>query len=375
MPRGPIPCRAIALTLAMTCTTAMLPAQSPVPITNAERWLRAVKTPEFTTPATKEAWVKQRAEIRTTLQSLLGTFPPRPALPQVTTLSREEKDDYVLEKFRFENGLGMTVPGYLFLPSNTTASGKKSPAILYCHWHGGQYDIGKEELSQTNATPVPAGPVLAKLGYAVLGVDACCFGERNGEGPGGTSEKGSAGEMTAAKFQLWAGRTLWGVIVRDDLMALDYLCSRPEVDASRIGVTGISMGSTRSWWIMALDDRPRAAVNVACMTRYRDLASAQNLKAHGIYYFVPGMLQHFDSEAVIALAAPRPMLFMTGDQDSGSPVNGIKAIEQKVKPIYQLHDSPAHLENIIYPGVGHVYLPEMWERTVQWMDKHVKTQP
>jgi dienelactone hydrolase len=369
-----MPARKIfSISLALTLSTTMLPAQSPVPITNAERWLRAVKTPEFTSPATKEAWEKQRIEIRATLQSLLGTFPPRPTVPQVTTISREEKDGYVLEKFRFENGLGMTVPGYLFLPAN--AAGKKSPAILYCHWHGGQYDIGKEELLHTNATPVPAGPTLAKLGYVVLGIDACCFGERHGEGPGGIGEKGAAGEMTAAKFQLWAGRTLWGVIVRDDLMALDYLCSRSEVDASRIGVTGISMGSTRSWWIMALDDRPRAAVNVACMTRYQDLVRGQNLKAHGIYYYVPGMLQHFDSEAVIALAAPRPMLFMTGDQDSGSPVSGVKTIGEKVNPIYRLYGDEEKLENIIYPGVGHVYLPEMWERTVKWMDQHVKHQP
>jgi dipeptidyl aminopeptidase/acylaminoacyl peptidase len=373
MPSGLTSFRAIAPALGVIFLATMLPAQSPAPITNAERWLRAVKTPDFTVPATKEAWEKKRTEIRATLQSLLGSFPPRPATPQVTTISREEKDGYILEKFRFENGLGMTVPGYLFLPA--IPSDKKSPAILYCHWHGGQYDVGKEELLQTNATPVPAGPTLARLGYVVLGIDACCFGERNGEGPGGPAEKGSAGEMSAAKFQLWAGRTLWGVIVRDDLMALDYLCSRPEVDASRIGVTGISMGSTRSWWIMALDDRPRAAVNVACMTRYRDLIVAQSLKAHGIYYFVPGMLQHFDSEAVIALAAPRPMLFMTGDQDAGSPVSGIRTIEEKVRPVYRLHDSQKNFSSIIYPGVGHVYLPEMWESTVQWLDRHVKSPP
>ena len=368
--------------LALVSASPMLPAQStpqsatpsPTNLTNAERWLGAVETPEFIAPTTKEAWDKQRVEIRTTLQRLLGDFPPRSTTPQVTTLAREEKDGYVLEKFQFDNGLGMTVPGYLFLPRGDAAAkaGQKSPAILYCHWHGGQYDVGKQELLQTNATPVAAGPALAKLGYVVLGIDACCFGERNGQGPGGLAEKGGAGEMTASKFQLWAGRTLWGVMVRDDQMALDYLCSRPEVDASRIGVTGISMGSTRSWWLMALDDRPRAAVNVACMTRYQDLTRDQMLKAHGIYYFVPGMLRHFDAEAVIALAAPRPMLFMTGDQDSGSPVSGCKTIEEKVRPIFRLTGSEADFQNVIYPGVGHVYLPEMWEKTVQWMDRYVK---
>jgi dipeptidyl aminopeptidase/acylaminoacyl peptidase len=362
------------LTLLLAVTTVLrfhagMSAQTPGPMSNAERWLGGVKTPAFAAPATWDEWQVKRKEVRATLEKLLGDFPQRPAVPQITVISREDAEGYTLEKFRFENGLGMTVPGYLFLPKNTTG---KVPAILYCHWHGGQYDIGKQEMLQTNATPVPAGPAFAKLGYAVLGIDACCFGERNGQGPGGTNEKGSAGEMTASKFCLWAGRTLWGVMVRDDRMALDYLCSRPEVDAERIGVTGISMGSARAWWLMALDERPKAAVCVACMTRYEDLIRHEMLKAHGIYYFVPGMLRHFDSEAVMALAAPRPMLFMTGDQDGGSPVDGVRTLGEKVAPFYKLAGAPAHFENVIFPGVGHVYLPEMWERTVEWMEKQVK---
>ena len=141
----------------------------------------------------------------------------------------------------------------------------------------------------------------------------------------------------------------------------------------RIGVTGISMGSTRAWWIMALDDRPKAAVCVACMTRYQDLIQNEMLKAHGIYYFVPGMLRHFDTEAVIACAAPRAMLFMTGDKDGGSPVEGVKTLAAKVSPVYKLAGKEANFESIIYPDTGHVYLPEMWERTVKWMEAHVKS--
>jgi dienelactone hydrolase len=246
------------------------------------------------------------------------------------------------------------------------------PAILYCHWHGGQYDNGKQELLHTKDTPILPGPTFARHGYAVLGIDACCFGERNGEGPDGAAQKGSAGELSAAKFCLWAGRSLWGVMMRDDRMALDYLCSRPEVDAERIGVTGMSMGSTRAWWLMALDERLKAAVCVACMTRYEDLIRHEALKAHGIYYFVPGMLERFDSEAVMALAAPRPMLFMTGDQDGGSPVDGVKALGSKVAEFYRLGNATANFESVIYPGVEHVYLPEMWERNVRWMDAHLK---
>ncbi|MBM3870956.1 MAG: dienelactone hydrolase [Verrucomicrobia bacterium] len=359
---------ALAVGLVLIFVASKLMAQTNA--SNAEAWLAAAPVaPDFTVPKTKAAWDKQRTEVRATLRQLLGKLPPRPKVPKVTITTREDRGDYVFEKFNFDNGAGASVPGYVFLPKGVSG---KSPAILYCHWHGGQYDIGKDELLRTNAVPVPPGPTLARRGYVVLGVDAYCFGERNGQGPGGPTEKGGAGEMTASKFNLWAGRSLWGMILRDDLMALDYLASRKEVDASRIGVTGISMGATRTWWLAALDERLRAGVAVACMTRYSDLIRTEGLKYHGIYYFVPGMLNHFDSEAVMALAAPRPMLYMTGDKDFGSPVEGIRKLEAKLRPAYGLYRAEANFENVVYPGLGHVYLPEMWDKMVRWMDRHVR---
>lgn len=358
-----------AISLLLSASLNLMSAEPPP--SNAA-WLNALPpVPEFMVSDSLEAWDKQRTGIRVRLWNVLGDLPPRPPMPQVTTLKREQREGYSLERFEFDNGAGETVRGYMFVPDGVSAT-KKAPAILYCHWHGGQYDLGKEEMLLANATPEPPGPALAREGYVVMGIDACGFGERNGKGPDGPEQKGSAGEMTAAKFNLWAGRTLWGMVVRDDLMALDYLASRPEVDASRIGVTGISMGSTRAWWLMALDDRPKTAVCVACMTRYQDLIQAGMLKAHGIYYYVPGMLKHFDTEAVIACAAPRPMLFMTGDEDAGSPVSGVKKINAVMEKLYALHAADHEFESIIYPGVGHVYLPEMWERTKQWFGTHLK---
>ncbi len=338
-------------------------------------WLAAAtSTPKFEIPSSRDEWASRRLEIRARLWKLLGKLPPRPEKLEVKTLSRQDHGDYVLEKFEFDNAAGATVPGYLLLPKrDMSRNPQKLPAVLYCHWHGGQYDIGKEELFQTNAVPVASGPALAKAGFVVIAVDAYCFGERNGKGPDGPAEKGAAGEMTAAKFNLWFGRTLWGMMLRDDLLALDYLCTRPEVDTSRIGVTGISMGATRTWWLMALDERLKAGVAVDCLTRYRDLIAAQSLYAHGIYYFVPGMLNYFDSEAVVALAAPRPLLVMNGGQDKGSPVEGIHQIESAVTRVYALYggNPAARFRSIIYPEQGHIYTPLMWEQTVRWLTEHL----
>lgn len=364
------------LHFALTSGLALICLQNPMNLPAAQgepaSWLAAAPpVPTFTVPDSRAAWEQRRSGIRAQLERLLGQLPPRPTVPTVTVLSREERDGYWLEKFSFDNGAGATVPGVLLLPAGVSG---KVPAVLYCHWHGGEYDKGKVELFERAHTPEEPGPALARRGMAVLAIDAACFGERNGAGPG-SDEKGGAGELTASKFNLWHGRTLWGMMVRDDRMALDYLASRPEIDAARIGVTGISMGATRTWWLMALDDRPRAGVAVACLTRYQDLIRHEGLKYHGIYYYVPGMLNHFDTEAVVACVAPRPLLVMNGDQDAGSPVDGIRTIEQLVRPVWRLGGAEADFRSEVYAGVGHEYTPTMWQHTLAWFERHLKDSP
>jgi dienelactone hydrolase len=345
----------------------VMTAQSNQPV--AEQWLsKAELAPAFAAPTSREAWEAERQGIRAELWTLLGQLPPRPKTPVVVTLSREDRGDFVVEKFQIDNEAGSMVPGYLLLPKRPLG---RLPAILYCHWHAGEYDLGKEELFQAKHTPEAPGPAFARRGYVVLAVDASGFGERNGQGPDGPAEKNYTAEETASKFNLWVGRTFWGMLLRDDLIALDYLASRPEVDTGRIGVTGMSMGATRTWWLMALDERLRAGVAIACMTRYQNMIEHGAIHEHDIGYFVPGMLKHFDTEAVIALIAPRPVLFQTGDSDGGSPVDGIRAIEAAVRPVYGLYGRDDAFRNLIYPGQGHVYTPEMWAKTLAWMDEHL----
>jgi dienelactone hydrolase len=325
--------------------------------------------PELVVPASIEQWQQQRKGIRETLISVVGDLPAQPPTLALKVVSREDKDTYTVEKFQFDNGAGATVPGYFLIPKDGKA---KHPAIFYCHWHGGNYDLGKQEIFTTHHTPEVPAEAFVRAGYCVMAIDAYCFGERSGKGPGGPEEKGSAEEMSSSKYELWRGRSLWGMIVRDDQIALNYLFDRPEVDIKRVGVTGISMGATRSWWLMALDERIKTGVAVACLTRYQELISEQKLKYHGIYYFVPGILKHFDSEAIISLIAPRPVLFMTGDQDPGSPVTGIRKIEDVVKKVYSLQHADQEFQNLIYPNTAHEYTPDMWKKMLNWMDLKLK---
>lgn len=338
--------------------------------TIARRWFdTAGPVPEFVVPETLSEWLNRRERTRSELWRCLGKLPPRRIEGEVRVLFREDLKDYLLEKFEFDNGAGSTVPGYLLLPANRSG---KVPAILYCHWHGDEYDLGKEELFRSDRRPEAAGPALVRQGYAVMCIDAYGFGERNGKGPGGEGENNGNAELTASKFNLWMGRSLWGMILRDDLLAFDYLISRIEIDSSRVGVTGISMGATRTWWLLALEEKLKSGVAVACMTRYQDLILSESLRAHGIYYFVPGLLNLFDTEAIVSLAAPRPLLFLTGDSDPGSPVDGMRIIADKVQSMFDLYGKPDLFQSVTFKDTGHSYLPEMWSRMLEWMDRHVK---
>ena len=196
--------RAGALAVLVGMTPTSMKAQTND--SDAARWLaKAELAPAFSAPASRDAWEKERQQVRRQLWELLGQLPPRPKRPRVETLSREERADCVVERFQFDNGAGATVPGYVILPKVATG---KLPALLYCHWHGGEYAIGKEELFQARHTPEAPGPALAKRGYVVVGIDAYCFGERDGHGPAVRPRKGArANGRRANSICGWGARS------------------------------------------------------------------------------------------------------------------------------------------------------------------------
>lgn len=331
--------------------------------------------PTFRTPLadSSQAWDARRTQLRRKLWELFGDLPPLFA-PKVTVTGRQSRPGYTLERFTFDNGVGDTVYGYVLVPEGRTAPG---PAILYNHYHGDRYQQGKEELlisafEELGHPRFRIGEELVRAGYLVLAIDAYAFGERQFHGPGGTEDQGNQTEQSLCKMFLWQGRSLWGMMVRDDRLALNYLVTRPEVDPQRIAATGMSMGSTRTWWLSALDDRIKVAVAVACLTRYQDLIAAGKLHCHGIYYFVPGMLkERIDTESVVGLIAPRPLLTLTGDCDDGSPASGVRTINRFQEQLYGLYGQAESFRGVIYPGLGHVYTPPMWRETLQWLQKHL----
>ena len=306
------------------------------------------------------------AATRQKLWGLLGDI-PSPCLPSASILSTRDLPTCTLEHLTFANGLGDTVYGYMLLPKGIETP---APAVLYHHEHGGKYSLGKEAAIKVRENGYAPGLALVEAGFIVLAIDAYGFGQREHQGPGGESESGASTELSLYKRFVWEGRSLWGMMVHDDLTALRYLRSRPEVDAARIGAAGMSLGGSRTTWVAALDESVKASAPISQMTRYRDFAESGNLRMHAIYFYVPGMLASgLDMEHIVALTAPRHHLILTGDLDPLSPIAGIRKVMAYAGEVYREAGAPDNLELALYEGVAHAYLPAMVEATVEFFGR------
>src|SRR5262245_27607904 len=321
----------------------------------------------FHLPRSSNEWMEARRETHKLVVQSLGDLPSRPAPLQAKLISRELRPGYTLEKVAIPNGVDNTISALLLIPDRRL---QPAPAILWLH--SSTPDKTQISIPNTNGGQESLGEAFVRAGYVVLSPDAYWHGDRVGTGPAGALETLRNEQESLFKLNLWLGRTLWGMFVRDDQIALDYLCSRPEVDKSRIGATGMSMGSTRAWWLAAVDDRVAATVGVACLTRYQNLIAHGDLRQHGIYYFANGLLKHFDSEGVLALIAPRPFLALTGDLNAGSPADGVRALERAVRGTYQALGASERFRSVLYPEVGHAYTPEMRAEMLTWFGRWLR---
>ncbi|HEY7308506.1 MAG TPA: GDSL-type esterase/lipase family protein, partial [Gemmataceae bacterium] len=194
---------------------------------------KSIKTPEFKVPDSAAEWRERRLRMHKAVVQSLGDLPPRPSSQRVRLVSRELRNGYTVEHVAINNGVDGDISALLLVPEKRT---KPAPAILWLH--SSTPDKTQILTPHTNGGAEPLGEVFVKAGYVVLAPDAYWHGERGGTGPAGKTETGVREEESLFKLHLWMGRTLWGMFVRDDQIALDYLCGRPEVDKTRIGATG-----------------------------------------------------------------------------------------------------------------------------------------
>ncbi len=310
------------------------------------------------TPAEFAAFQAQR---RKELWSLLGDLPwgHKPGPP--TVLATEKHDGYTLERVVLDLNGVEPVPAVLLIPDKRAA---RAPGLLYIHWHGGMYDLGKEQLlTGVEAQPAYA-PVCVEKGLVALAIDSWCFGERKHD------ENGRRGEEDTFKSMLWNGRVLYGMMMFDEFRALDYLSSRPEVDANLLGVLGMSMGSTKAWWLAAIDPRVRVCMDVCCLTDFEELITIHNLSGHGFYYYVPSLLNDFQTAQINELIVPRARLSVNGRLDDLTPPAGVERVRGYLLPLYEKYGKLEDCRIELF-DCPHTELPPMRKLILEWMDTYL----
>lgn len=308
--------------------------------------------PLLAAPRASGAASNDRREV---LYGLLGKLPPRERPIKAERISTEDRGSYLLEKLVLDlNGLE-PAPAYFAKPKGVSG---RLPTVLFNHSHGGGYSIGKREFTEGReymSSPAYA-QFLTSLGYNALCFDTWMFGER-----------AHRSELETVKHMLWHGRVVWGMMVFDSLKAVDYLVSRSDVDAQRLATVGMSMGSSTAQWVGALDARLKVIVDICCLTDWHTLVEVDGLKHHGIYYYVPDLLEHFTTAQLNALIAPRAHLSLAGTRDALTPAAGLDKVDRALKEVYA---AAGHSENwrLSRYDVGHQETAAMREEIRRWLE-------
>lgn len=255
--------------------------------------------------------VERRKEyVRKCFLEAIGGIPDRkpPLRPQVSGIVRSE--GYRVEKVLFQSWEEVWVSCNLYLPKRTDSPHVKFPAVLFVCGHDPE---GKQAVEYQRACIT-----LARGGMAVLAMDSYGQGERSSyydktwgrERIGRcTREHDYAGYQcmllgdSAARYLLW-----------DAIRAVDYLAGRPEIDASRIGITGNSGGGTLTMMMMIADERMAAAAPGTFVTSRRQYLQAGQAQDNEQIW--PGLTRRgIDHRDGVLCMAPKPVLLLTAEHD------------------------------------------------------------
>ena len=306
----------------------------------------------------RQDWEQQRGEYRRQLQEMLGLwpYPARTELKPVIT-GRIEQPDCVVEKLHFQSMPGLYVTANLYLPRDVS---KPAPAILYVCGHA---LVKTNGISCGNKAGYQHhGIWLARHGYVTLLIDTVQLGEIEGLHHG-----------THREGMWWwnaRGYSPAGVEAWNSIRALDYLETRPEVDRTRIGMTGRSGGGSYTWTTAALDDRVKVVAPVAGITDLRNHVLDGCVEGHCDCMFFVNTYR-WDYPLNAALIAPRPLLLVNTDADNIFPLDGVYRTHAKVRRVYELYGKSELLGLVIGPG-PHKDTQNLQVPVLRWFNQHLK---
>lgn len=258
---------------------------------------------------------------------------------EARTVERIAQDETIREKVVFRGVQGFLVPGYLQYPTDEL---KPRPCVLLLHgWSGSKEHFWKD------GGYISGGDIRTALlaaGYAVMALDAQCHGDRIAENDFAPVNHFVDPEIEGIQRKgYFTQQEIYIQTTRDYRRAIDYLETRTEIDASRIGAFGYSMGGAQTFLLTGVE--PRVKVSVACAT------PADNSKFSSI---AP---QNFAAEI-----GQRPFLMLMGRTDTMCPVEKAQALLDLI---------PATHKQLMFYEAGHRLPVDYVPQAVKWITTHL----
>jgi dienelactone hydrolase len=303
----------------------------------------------------REQWRAWRKDLRDKVYDLLAPWPQPSRLAQ-EIVRVSDQGDHLREEIVLSSHAHMEIPCFLLRPKS---AGRPGPAILALHGHGdGKSQVVGLVERKTNQG---YGLQMVRAGYVVLTFDFFPFGSRKETEHNARDGFEYSCNSTLIRTLLW-GYNLLTLNVFDIFRGVEYLATRPEVDANRIGVMGLSYGGTTSMYSAILEPRIKAAVLSCSLGEYRghgieldELCGAQ---------VVPGILQWAEMGDVAGLIAPKPLLAECAREDECFPWPYTESTIARLREVYRVAEAEDQLVINIYDGNHRYYgdgVVEFWD--------------
>ncbi len=313
--------------------------------------------------------------------------PKVPLAPEEKPASEADEDGVSTIHFTYASDAEQRVPGILLKRARHAApSGERRPVVIALHGTSGNKSSG-EVLEILRAA--------VRAGFIGVAIDGRYHGERTKAGSG-------AAEYNDAIVRAWRtgrGHPFYYDTVWDVMRLIDYIETRDDVDASRIGLMGFSKGGIETYFTAAAD--PRIAAAVPCIgvqsfgwaldngqwkARIATIQNAFNIIASDekqnnpgadfvrTFYgrIVPGIDGEFDGPAMLPLIAPRPLLVINGDSDANTPVAGVRLSVDAARPHYTEQNADDRLVLNVQENTAHRVTPESKTQVVDWFVRWLK---
>ncbi|MGC1784423.1 MAG: acetylxylan esterase [Acidobacteriaceae bacterium] len=249
-----------------------------------------------------------REQVRSQLTDLLALPSQKPPL-NAQTLSSNIERKRKIEEIQFESEPGVRILGWFVAPQDGAAT---HPCVLY---------ISNGYADEAVAEPSPFDAIVSR-GYAVCAIAVRGTGVSTPRPPKGGPvfyHQAISLEERFAWANLVLGKCVIGQRVWDVLRTLDYLVSRPDVNASQIRLIGQEEAGLAALMAAVLDQRARSVLLTRPLVSYMSVVESTNYSL-ALDWFVPGILRHFDIPDLSAAVYPRPVWIVNAQGAPGNPL-------------------------------------------------------